>query len=1451
MKSEGKKLISEKQFSVIMGENRVPGFKAKLDPYVPGDDFEIYLNLVTNYFVLTNVEEDVQKVRLLINQIGTTASTKVIKALKPKKFEDATFQEVSTLCTTLFVGKRRSVVDHYKLIARHQREGETLRDFAIDLQALGERCTYDAQNLDLILRDHFIYGLLKEETRTKLMETDDNKTFLDVVGLAEGIEQIREESAAMSSQRNVNRVEKRQGRGRSDQWSQVRNRSRERSPRDSEVTCYRCGTKGHFAKFCKQPRRFVNTSDYRYRNRRGPNSTNSVSDFDDNEGEVPVEEFENMMLDDSVNSIGGNNEFNFSRDRDRHMPYSFSSVLGMSINSLKSALVELQVESVLLRMEVDTGSCVTVCSSVEYKKYFSHVKLESCFMPLSVVSGERLKVLGKITVNVRSKRGNYALRMIVIDSKRIFTPLLGRDWLDILNPAWRSRFKLNKIESPPPLDVFRLNMVSQLKKDYPNVFDDDLSEPIRGFTVDIRMNKNAKPFVHKAYNLPFKLRDKVTEQLDQLEKMGVIEPIEYAEWASPMVVVVKTNKDLRICFDGSVTINPHIETHHYPLPVIDELITSKSGANFFCVLDLKGAYQQLMVSDSTKKLLAINTCKGLYTYKRLPFGVKPAASIFQSVMDKILKDLDKVQAYIDDILIWARTIKEMCVTLRLVFERLAKYNVKLNFPKCQWFVSKVKYLGHELSAEGISPNKEKVGAILKAPTPLNVTQLKAFIGMIMFYSKFMKNLNITLAPLYNLLKKGVHWKWDGFCQAAFERAKVELASEKLLTHYNPSLPIIVTCDASNEGIAGVLSHRVNGQERPVFYASRTLTVAEKKYPILHREALAIVFAMEKFYKYVYGNHVEIYTDHKPLEGIFGSKKGEPPVIATRLQRYVLRLSIFDYALKYKKGNNIGHADCLSRLPIDHSLNEIPEDQQKFRGVFSLSNGLSRLSVRSEKCEADINEENTFETNETLTVNSFVLDNETLRSEIVKDDCLRRVREYTMNGWSNNRDKKELSFYYSKNQQLNVEDGCLTLGERKIIPASLKEKVLNVLHANHAGIEKMKQMARMHVYWEGMNKDITLHVAQCESCQMFRKDKTKVYGSWPETSFPFERVHLDFFHFRGSTFLILVDVYSHWLEVKRMSRTNAPSLINVLEEIFSVFGFPKEIVSDNGPPFGSYDLRKFLDERSIKLTHTPPYHPQSNGSAERAVQTTKDVLRKFVNDHKTNFQIDKAVTEFLFNNRNMPCTENKIIPSQTIMNFTPRCELSLLNKKETIAKVTFSLKGEEASKSEIFKPNELVLYLSKASGYCVGIRARIIKKYSKHTYVVEVEGNVKLAHVNQLRKTIIKPPIYGCPTTQPCINPPPEPMRTRSHSSHSESTFNNTSREEYATPPESQVTAGSSAENVTHSPTQRGKRPRSPNSPPRSPYALRKKRRSSSVPPDVPLAQRRPRRVPKRPSFFRP
>lgn len=266
------------------------------------------------------------------------------------------------------------------------------------------------------------------------MEVGDSKKFLDIVEYAESLEHIREESAAMSTKESVNRLESNRSRTRGNQWTQ-RQRSRERSPSVESVVCYRCNNKGHFAYQCKSKlqKRFIRTSDYR--NRQGFNNTNSVVDSDRSRTEEMEDDFEDMVLDESINNVRGIKESNLNRDRVCNFSNTISSVLGKNINSVKTALVEMQVESMPLRMEVDTGSCVTVCGSNDYKKYFGHLKLERCVLPLAVISGERLKILGKLSVNVETKKGKFTHQsLIVIDSKQKFIPLLGRDWLEVLTP---------------------------------------------------------------------------------------------------------------------------------------------------------------------------------------------------------------------------------------------------------------------------------------------------------------------------------------------------------------------------------------------------------------------------------------------------------------------------------------------------------------------------------------------------------------------------------------------------------------------------------------------------------------------------------------------------------------------------------------------------------------------------------------------------------------------------------------------------------------------------------------------------------------------------------------------------------------------------------------------------------------------------------------------------------
>ena len=441
------------------------------------------------------------------------------------------------------------------------------------------------------------------------------------------------------------------------------------------------------------------------------------------------------------------------------------------------------------------------------------------------------------------------------------------------------------------------------------------NEPIVGYMAEILVKENTVPIFHASYNVPFKLREAVSQEIDTQVKESTLVPIKFSRYATPIVIVPKSDGRVRICMDCRVTLNKCVETEHYPLPKIEDIFAMLSNCTHFCKIDLKGAYLQLSVSPESRQYLTINTFKGLYQYTRLPLGIKNGPSIFQSVMDQILVSLEKVFCYLDDIIVGGFSEKLCYERLLEVFQRLHNHNVHINLEKCEFLVQSVKYLGHTVSILGISPNPEKVKAITEAPVPVNVSQLQSYLGLLNYYGRFIPNLSEELRDLYKLLRKEEPFCWSGSCKKAFERSKKLILSHSILELYDPNKPIVVATDASPYGVGEVLSHIIDGHEKIVLFASSTLSPAEKNYSQLHREALAIVFALKKFHSYLYGQKFTICTDHQALKEIFNPKKSTPAVGAARLQRWSVIMSMYNYDIVYRKCSLMCHADALSRLPL--------------------------------------------------------------------------------------------------------------------------------------------------------------------------------------------------------------------------------------------------------------------------------------------------------------------------------------------------------------------------------------------------------------------------------------------------------------------------------------------------------------------------------------------------------
>eukprot|EP00731_Ephydatia_muelleri_P001779 Em0001g1779a len=471
---------------------------------------------------------------------------------------------------------------------------------------------------------------------------------------------------------------------------------------------------------------------------------------------------------------------------------------------------------------------------------------------------------------------------------------------------------------------------------------------------------------------------------------------------------------------------------------------------------------------------------------------------------------------------------------------------------------------------------QKVEAILQAPVPQNKKELRSFLGLVHYYGKFIPKLSSLLSPLNDLLKEDHQWQWCPRCNQAFVAAKEALSRAPVLVHYDPSLPVRVAGDASASGIGAVISHMFpDGSEHPIAYASRTLSKAECNYAQLEKEALSLIFGIKRFHIFLYGRPFTLVTDHKPLLCILGPKQGIPELAAARLQRWALVLAAYNYELEFRPTEGHGNADGLSRLPLPQVAHS---DQE-----------INRLNV------AQI---------EALPVSADQVQNNTLR-----DPILSKVLHYTRNSWPPVV-PDELKAYWIRRNELSVECDCLFWGIRVIIPSLLQPKVKAELHNDHPGVVRMKLLARGHVWWPGLDKELEDLVGGCLECQSHKHTPSVApLHPWIWPTRPWRRIHVDFAGpFLNKMFLVVVDAHSKWPEVIPMSSTTAVKTIEAMRQLFGTYGIPEQVVSDNGPQFVADEFAIFLKQNGVKHIRCAPYHPSSNGIAERFVQTFKTAMK---------------------------------------------------------------------------------------------------------------------------------------------------------------------------------------------------------------------------------------------------
>ncbi|CAI6346683.1 unnamed protein product [Macrosiphum euphorbiae] len=794
------------------------------------DDFNGWVERFELYIQLNEVNTHKKKL-LFLTLIGNEGYSLLRDLCLPVKPLDKSYDNLKTLLSEYMNPKPNVVTERFKF--KEWRQGnETIIQFVAVLKKMSEFCGFGT-HLEDALRDQLVWGI-KDQNIQKRLLSEASLNFKRSVELSVAMEAATNDVNQLHNQNQVE-VLYQEPKNELVVGSRVQRKAMSTGLRQkrTELVCYCCGEAGHVKPKCKYKDLLCKKC-----NKKGhlkkvcKNDSFNVNNLE--QDEVGMMEMESLY-----------------------------NLVPLQVNFIKPYCLELIVDGKNVLFQIDTGSGISVISvdSVKKFKIGSLDKLIKTNLKLKAYNGNIINPLGILSLVIGHKGLCKTLDLYVVNEGG--PPIMGRDWI--------TAFKVLPME----LGLNTLSVQSMAER-FPSVFSNSLG-CYKNKTFELVLKSDSKPIFCRPRIIPFSLKDKVSLELDRMIADGLLEPVESSDWATPIVPVVKVDGSIRLCGDYKVTVNKSLVVDRYPIPRVNELLSRFQGATKFCTLDLCQAYQQLPLSAESQKLTTITTHRGLFFFKRVPYGIASAPGLLQREMENILSGLTGVGCFYDDVVI----------------------------------------AGHCVDKDGLHIPEERVKAIAQVKTPENVHQLKAFLGLVNYYGKFFRNMSSMASPLYFLLKANVKFCWGPEQNKAFINIKNHLMSKTVLTHYDTTLELVLACDASPKGIGAVLSHRFhNGEEKPIAFASRTLSKSEQGYSQLDKEALALVFGVKYFHQYLYGRPFILKTDHKPLISIFGEKKGIPVMAAHRLQRYAIFLAGYSYNIEFVKGVDNGNADALSRLPIE-------------------------------------------------------------------------------------------------------------------------------------------------------------------------------------------------------------------------------------------------------------------------------------------------------------------------------------------------------------------------------------------------------------------------------------------------------------------------------------------------------------------------------------------------------
>lgn len=787
----------------------------------------------------------------------------------------------------------------------------------------------------------------------------------------------------------------------------------------------------------------------------------------------------------------------------------------------------------------------------------------------------------------------------------------------------------NDIERPSLLNEYEQNELIDLINDYRTCFATSMEE--LGCTtlgeMDIQLKEGSTPTSAKPYHTSREDRNTIKNHIQKWREHGIVEDTT-SPFASPVILVKKQNGDSRMVVDYR-RVNALTVKQPYPIPNIDQLIEKFTGSTMFTSLDLAHGYLQIPLSAEARKASAFITPDETGQFTRMYFGLMNAPYEFAKIMNQAMGKLKNnvVINYFDNYYIAARNWKEMRERLELVFKALMNANLTLRPSKCQFAAKQIEFLGFELSAQGIKPGIRKMEAIRSYREPVNVHEVRRFVGLVSYFRRFIPKFATIIRPITDLTKKTKEFEWNLLQKESFNKLKNLITEQPVIQIFDPTKYTELHTDASAAGLAGMLFQRDEiKQLKLVYCVSKKNSETERHYHSSKLELMAIVWSLDRLRHLILGIHVTIITDCQALAHMNTLKARNPQLI-----RWFDLLQEYDIEIKHRPGDKMQHIDALSRIPCEESTDTMEE---------IINNRLEILPAMTEEEYVAGMQYGDHDIKQIITE--------------LKSDSPRRQ---TIDNYKLYNNLLYRKVHINKHQIL-----------RWMVPKSMRKGIVIKYHdlSGHFALDRTVSKISEKYYFPGMRRYVRVHISCCPQCAITKVPKGRKPGMLhPITpgSRPFETINIDHLgpfvtSTKGMThLLVIVCNLTKFIKLYPVKNTKAITTINKLKKFALTYGLPRRIISDRGTAFTAESFQQYCNENGIQHHLVSVRHPRANGQVERNNATIIDILMtRCLNEN----QWDQEIEEIEFH---MNSTSNKttgLTPFMALMGYTPTLHDGLIS-----------------------------------------------------------------------------------------------------------------------------------------------------------------------------------------------